>query len=204
MQTFEKTFGGSVLRSHLSSKNVPDDYKLNLDKDKQLLVTLKTLMSSHFVHRYDKDYDNLRLELKRVKLQWYFPGGIVVKEGYDIYDMICEILPENSVAYLRSRLCKYLTVNIDYFGSLFQEEFAPKEINMYDYIGKQVRSTTVHDHNAVFALSKMLKESFFIIGVRHNWKSANSPNIDIVLGYIGNKKFYPVTVHSGFHFDYDV
>ena len=79
------------------------------------------------------------------------------------------------MADLRSRLCKYLTVNIDYFGSLFQEEFVPKEINMYDYIGKQVRSTMVPDHNAVFALSKMLKESFFIIGVRHNWKSANSP-----------------------------
>ena len=64
MQTFEKTFGGSALRSHLASKNVPDDYKLDLDKDKQPLATLKILMSSHFVCRYDKDYDNLRLELK--------------------------------------------------------------------------------------------------------------------------------------------
>ena len=113
-------------------------------------------------------------------------------------------MPENNVADLRSRLCKYLTVNIDYFGSLFQEEFGPKEINMYDYIGKLVRSTMVPDHNTVFALSKILKESFFIIGVRHNWKSANSPNIDFVLAYVGNNKFYPVTVHSGFHFDYDV
>ena len=119
LQTFENAFGGSALQSHLASKNVPDDYELNLDKDKQSLATLKTLMSSHFVHRYDKDYDNLRLELKRVKLQRYFPVGIVVKEGYDIYDMICEIMPENTVADLRSRLCKYLTVNIDYFGSLF-------------------------------------------------------------------------------------
>ena len=64
LQRFEKTFGGSVLRSHLSSKNVPDDYELNLDIDKQSLATLKTLMSSHFVCRYNKDYDNLRLELK--------------------------------------------------------------------------------------------------------------------------------------------
>ena len=64
LQTFEKAFGGSALWSHLASKNVPDDYELNLDKDKQSLATLKTLMSSHFVRRYDKDYNNLRLELK--------------------------------------------------------------------------------------------------------------------------------------------
>ena len=106
------------------------------------------------------------------------------------------------MADLRSRSCKYLTVNIDYFGSLFQEEFAPKEINMYDYIGKQVRSTMVPDHNTVFALSKMLKESFFIIGVK--LEISKQSNIDIVLGYVGNKKFYPITVHSGFQFDYDV
>ena len=56
-----------------------------------------------------------------------------------------------------------------YFGDLFQD-FAPKNLNMYDYIRKQIRQTTLPDHNAVFALSKMLKEAVFIIGARHNWK----------------------------------
>ena len=99
-------------------------------------------------------------------LSWW----VVVKESFDIYEMICGILPGQSVPELRSKVCKYLTANLDYFGNLFQEEFGPKETNMYDYIGKQVRTTTVPDHNAVFALGKMLKESFFIIVVRHNWR----------------------------------
>ena len=36
---------------------------------------------------------------------------------------------------------------------------------MYDYIGKQVQASTVPDHNAIFALCKMLKQSMFIVGV---------------------------------------
>ena len=69
---------------------------------------------------------------------------------------------------------------------------------MFDYIGKQIRQTTIPDHYAIFAISKMLKESIFIIGVRHNWKSSDTSNIDIVLGYVSNKKFYPIMLHKDF------
>ena len=112
--------------------------------------------------------------------------------------MVCEVLPGNTVAELRSKLCKFLHDNIDYFSTLFDGEFSPKELNMYDYIGKQMRSTTVPDHNGIFALSKMLKESFFLIGVRHNWKSSDTTNIDIVLAYVGNRHFYLVTLHPAY------
>ena len=88
-----------------------------------------------------------------------------MKEGFDIYDMVCEILPGNTLANLRSNLCGFLHDNIEYFSTLFCEQFAPKESNIYDNIGKQVRASTVPDHNAIFALCKMLKQSMFIVGV---------------------------------------
>ena len=112
-----------------------------------------------------RDYDNLKYELKRIRLQSYFPQGKAVKEGFDIYDIVCEILPGNTVANLRSNLCGFLHDNIEYFSTLFCEEFAPKESNIYDYIGKQVQASTVPDHNAIFALCKMLKQSMFIVRV---------------------------------------
>ena len=107
------------------------------------MLVLKTLINSHFVWKNDGDYDNLKYELKRIRLQSYFPPGKVVKEGFDIYDMICEILPDNTAANLKSNLCSFLHDNKQYFSTLFQEEFAPNESNMYDYIGKQVRASTV-------------------------------------------------------------
>ena len=154
------------------------------------------LSKKHFVKKNEQDYDNLKIELTYVRLESYFPGGIVVKEGYDIFEIIAEVLPDNNVVELRSSLCKYLSSNMDYFGNLFAEEFEGKDLNIFDYIGKLIRNTTVPDHNAIFGLSKMLKQSFFIVGVRHAWKSAHTPNIDIVMGYVGNKKFYPVTLHK--------
>ena len=141
-----------------------DEYNFDPEKDSKSLLVLKTLINSHFVWKNDKDYDNLKYELKRVWLQSYFPQGKVVKEGFDIYNMICEILPGNTAANLRSNLCSFLHDNIQYFSTLFKEEFAP------DYIGKQVHASTVPDHNAIFVLCKMLKQSMFIIGAQHNWK----------------------------------
>ena len=119
---------------------------------------------------------------------------------HDIYNIICEFLPGNTVEGLRSRLCKFLNANLDYFCKLFEGKFGPKDINIFDYIGKQIRHTTIPNHNAIFAISTMIKESFFIIGVRHNWKSTNTSNIDIVLRCVGNKKFYPVMLHKDFSY----
>ena len=73
------------MHSQLGTLSVPDDYGFNLEKDKESLITLKTLRSLHFVRQYYKDYENLRLELRWVRLQWYFPGNDVVKEGFNIY-----------------------------------------------------------------------------------------------------------------------
>ena len=100
-------------------------------------------------------------------------------------------------------MCGFLHDNIEYFSALFCEEFAPKESNIYDYIGKQIWASTVPYHNAIFALCKMLKQSMFIVGVQHNWKSVEIPNIDIVLGYVSNKHFYPVTLHPGYKYVHD-
>ena len=200
LQSFEKAFGAAALASQLGTKNVLDTHDFNLEKDKESLATLRTLIKSHFVRKNEQDYDNLKMELSNVSLESYFPGGIVVKEGYDIFEIIVEALPSNNVVELRSTLCKYLSSNLDYFGKLFAEEFEGKDLNIFDYIGKLIRNTTVPDHNAIFGLSKMLKQSFFIVGVRHNWKSAHTPNIDIVMAYVGNKKFYPVTLHKAFKY----
>ena len=123
-----------------------------------------------------------------------------MKEGYAILKIIAEVLPGNNVVQLRSSLCKYFSSNMDYFCNLFAEEFEDKDLNIFDYIGRLIRNTTVPDHNANFGLSKILKQSFFIVGVRHAWKSADTPNIDIVMGYVGNKKFYPVTLHKAFRY----
>ena len=194
LQSFEKAFGGGALHSQLATQNVVDNHDLNLEKDKESLATLRSF--AHFVRKYDQDYDNLKIELKKVRLESYFPGGIVVEEGYDILEIIAEVLPGNNVVQLRSSLCKYFSSNMDYFGNLFAEEFEGKDLNIFQYIGKLIRNTTVPNHNAIFGLSKMLKQSFFIVGVRHAWKSVDTPNIDIVMGYVGNKKFYPVTLHK--------
>ena len=164
LKSFQKAFGCGALHSQLWTLSVPDAHRFNLEKDKESLITLKTLMSSHFVWRYDKDYENLRSELRRVRLQWYIPGDVVVKKGFDIYNMICEFLPGRTAEGLRSRLCDFLNANLDYFGQRFQEEFVPKDINMFYYICKQIRQTTILDHNIWF----LLKESIFTIGVRHN------------------------------------
>ena len=102
--SFEKAFGGSLLCNQLSSLDVNDEYNFDLEKDSKSLLVLKGLINSHFVCKNDKDYDNLKYELKRIRLQLYFPQGKVVKEGFDIYDMTCEILPGNTVANLRSNL----------------------------------------------------------------------------------------------------
>ena len=198
LQSFEKAFGVGALASQLGTKNVVDNHNFNIEKDKESLAILRTLIKSHFVRKNEQDYDNLKIELTNVRLESYFPGGIVVKEGYNIFKIIAEVLPDNNVVELRSSLCKYLSSNMDYFGNLFAEEFEGKDLNIFDYIGKLIRNTTVPDHNAIFGLSKMLKQSFFIVGVRHAWKSAHTPNIDIVMGYVGNKKFYPVTLHKAF------
>ena len=89
LDIFEKAFGGTMLCNQLSSLDVDDEY--------------------NFVQKNNKDYDNLKYKLKRVRLQSYFPQ--VVKEGFDIYNMICEILPGNTVANLRSNLCTFLHDN---------------------------------------------------------------------------------------------
>ena len=203
LDSFEKAFGGSILRNQLSRTNVDDEYHFHVEKDRESLAVLKTLINSHFVRKKERDYENLKYELKRLKLQSYFPKGIVVKEGFDILQMICEILPGNTPANLRKSLCGFLHDNIEYFSTLFKDDFAPKESNIYDYIGKLIRTSTVPDHNAIFALSKMLKQSIFIVRVRHVWKSEDTPNIDIVLGHVGNRHFYPVTLHPGYSYRYD-
>ena len=121
LDSFEKAFGGTMLHNQLSSLDVDDEYSFDLEKDGKSLLVLKTLINSHYVQKNDKDYDNLKYELKRVRLQSYFPLGKVVKEGFDIYDMICEILPDNTAANLRSNLCSFLHDNIQYFSTLFKE-----------------------------------------------------------------------------------
>ena len=89
----------------------------------------------------------------------------MVKEGFDILEMISEILPGNTPTNLRKSLCGFLHDNVEYFSTLFKDDFVPKETNMYNYIGKLIWASTVPDHNAIFALSKMLKQSIFIVGV---------------------------------------
>ena len=49
LQSFQKAFGGGTLHSQLGTLSVPDDHGFNLEKDKESLITLKTLMCSHFV-----------------------------------------------------------------------------------------------------------------------------------------------------------
>ena len=163
LDTFEKTLGGNILHNQLSRLDVDDEYNFDLEKDSKSLslLVLKGLINSYFVWKNSRDCDNLKYKLKRIRLQLYFPQGKVVKEGFDIYDMVCEILPGNTVANLRSNLCGFLH-NIEYFSALFCEEFAPKEYNIY-YIGKQIWASTVPNHNAIFALCKMLKQSMFIV-----------------------------------------
>ena len=68
-------------------------------------------MNSHFVRCRNKDYKALRLELKNVRLEWYFPDGVVVKEGFDFYSMIAEIIPNQTVGKLRSD-CVIISKNI--------------------------------------------------------------------------------------------
>ena len=114
--------------NQLSRLDVDDENNFDLEKDSKSLLVLKGLINSHFIWINDGDYDHLKYELKRIRLQSYFPQGKVVKEGFDIYDMVCEILPGNTVANLRSNLCGFLHDNIEYFSALFHEEFAPKKV----------------------------------------------------------------------------
>ena len=95
LDSFEKAFGGSILHNQLTRKNVDDEYNFDPEKDRESLAVLKTLINSHFVCKKDRDYENLKYELKRIRLQSYFPKGIVVKEGFDILEIISEILPGN-------------------------------------------------------------------------------------------------------------
>ena len=142
------------MASQLGTRNVVDNHDFNLEKDKESLAILRTLIKSQFVRQNEQDYDNLKIELTNVRLESYFPGGIVVKEGYDIFEIIAEVLPGNNVVELRSSLCKYLSSNMDYFGNLFAEEFEGKDLNIFDYIGKLIRNTTVPNHMLFLVLVK--------------------------------------------------
>ena len=91
LPSFEKAFGADALASQLGTTNVVDNHDFNLEKDKKSLATLRTLIKSHFVRKHEQDYENLKMELRNVSLESYFPGGIVVKEGYDIFEIIVEV-----------------------------------------------------------------------------------------------------------------
>ena len=45
-QSFEKAFGGGALCSQLGTQNVVDNHDLNLEKDKESLAILRTLIKS--------------------------------------------------------------------------------------------------------------------------------------------------------------
>ena len=54
LQSFEKAFGVGTLASQLGTKNVVDNHDFNLEKDKESLAILRTLIKSHFVQKMSK------------------------------------------------------------------------------------------------------------------------------------------------------